>query len=190
MLSQNPKPLPPLKFSIHSILQSNSSIESYRPKLVTEISHDSEIDVVSVDSGNEEMPVSEFNHNSVAMDVILKNLCVNNIQKYPSKMKIPSKNLVTAPYQKPTIVKHEEENSFSDDQLSAMKPRSRTSFTADQILQLETEFDKNEYLTRIRRINIALRLNLSEKQIRIWFQNRRVKKNKTCTKPANFNLMF
>ncbi|XP_066943718.1 homeotic protein empty spiracles-like [Macrobrachium rosenbergii] len=53
--------------------------------------------------------------------------------------------------------------------------RIRTAFSPSQLLKLEQAFEKNQYVVGAERKQLAQSLNLSETQVKVWFQNRRTK---------------
>uniref|UniRef100_A0A8C4QGI9 Homeobox domain-containing protein n=1 Tax=Eptatretus burgeri TaxID=7764 RepID=A0A8C4QGI9_EPTBU len=57
--------------------------------------------------------------------------------------------------------------------------RPRTAFSPEQLQRLKAEFCSSRYLSEARRGALARELQLSEAQVKIWFQNKRAKLKKS-----------
>ncbi|KAK6195494.1 hypothetical protein SNE40_000913 [Patella caerulea] len=60
--------------------------------------------------------------------------------------------------------------------LKGKKPRkARTAFTDHQLSSLEKTFERQKYLSVQDRMELAAKLNLTDTQVKTWYQNRRTK---------------
>ncbi|XP_059392386.1 homeobox protein DBX2-like isoform X2 [Carassius carassius] len=72
----------------------------------------------------------------------------------------------------------------------------RAVFSEEQRRELEKTFCKQKYISKPERKRLAIDLSLKETQVKIWFQNRRMKwrnsreKESTCTRPQMERLML
>lgn len=65
-------------------------------------------------------------------------------------------------------------SSRDSPQVRLKKPRkARTAFTDHQLAQLERSFERQKYLSVQDRMELAASLNLTDTQVKTWYQNRR-----------------
>ncbi|XP_015604261.1 homeobox protein unc-4 homolog [Cephus cinctus] len=60
-------------------------------------------------------------------------------------------------------------------EIDRKKKKARTTFSGIQIFELEKQFEVKKYLSSSERADMAKLLNVTETQVKIWFQNRRTK---------------
>ena len=54
----------------------------------------------------------------------------------------------------------------------------RQQFATYQTIELERQFQLHRYLTRNRKMELSRSISLSERQVEVWFQNRRAKRKR------------
>lgn len=71
----------------------------------------------------------------------------------------------------------------------AKAKRIRTIFTPDQLDKLEAVFERQQYMVGAERLGLAHSLGLTESQVKVWFQNRRIKWRKIHLEQQHQRLM-
>uniref|UniRef100_A0A0N5AQM9 Homeobox domain-containing protein n=1 Tax=Syphacia muris TaxID=451379 RepID=A0A0N5AQM9_9BILA len=116
------------------------------------------------------------NNNNLDLYEQLKNIVKTNSAKFKE---IPRR--IGHPYQSRAPPKHK---------------KLRTTFSKQQIALLEARFDEQKYLASEERSVLAAELQMSDSQIKTWFQNRRTKwrrqeaEEKECAEKANVRLLY
>ncbi|ELV10481.1 Homeobox protein Hox-C13 [Tupaia chinensis] len=99
-------------------------------------------------------------------------------QVYCSKEQSQSAHLWKSPF--PEVLGHPEQPQMSPHTVQRILPTPHAR--ARDLKELEKEYAASKFITKEKRRRISATTNLSERQVTIWFQNRRVKEKKVVSK--------
>lgn len=100
---------------------------------------------------------------------IKEKYCPDSTQPSPSRVMVNPKSYPGLTKKTKTL------KAKTQSHFGSKSKRVRTIFTPEQLERLETEFERQQYMVGTGRLYLASTLNLTEAQVKVWFQNRRIK---------------
>lgn len=163
----NPPPKQPTPFFISHILGLSEQSKNTEAKKITKDS-----DILPI-SREETLRSSNYTTEEGFKDDCKCGGCLSGLKENDNQLKNGSP--VTNTNESADIEKRKKSDESESTEQPTKKKKARTTFTGRQIFELEKQFEQKKYLSSAERAEMATLLNVTETQVKIWFQNRRTK---------------
>uniref|UniRef100_A0AC35U4N7 Homeobox domain-containing protein n=1 Tax=Rhabditophanes sp. KR3021 TaxID=114890 RepID=A0AC35U4N7_9BILA len=164
-------------FTISALLNNNTNHGQQKKASIETLEAFRSIDETSTDREESlERSVSSMS-NPVSMDNLMENTNPNNL--YPG---------IGTNLQNPSLIELQmllgyriRKHEYRRKRKPAFDRKPRQAYSTKQLQRLENEFNADKYLSVQKRAQLSKELDLTETQIKTWYQNRRTKWKKQIT---------